>query len=197
MFIILLILIIIILVFLEFNPDYILLNIPKSLNNKNGILYIASHNYEHKDIFITFKQFQKFKNEKFYMLFADKTWNYLIEPFRPNNIEFIYVKEKTVEYLSSKLLLGHNIIMFYYFESLSTGPYYIIKNTKCPLLLLKIKKQKKTSLVYNHYNSNFTKIYLNNFMSKFYLEIQKIKYNYERLTNCSNFLSELKDKLYS
>ena len=25
------------------------------------------------------------------MLFADKTWNYLLEPLRPKNIEFLYV----------------------------------------------------------------------------------------------------------
>ena len=84
------------LVFLEFNTSYELISkIPKIIHNQTGILFIGTHNYEHKDIFITFKQFEKI-NKKFYMLFANKKWNHWLEPFRPKNIEFIYVKEKTV-----------------------------------------------------------------------------------------------------
>jgi len=194
------------LVFLEFNTSYELISkIPKIIYNQTGILFIGTHNYEHKDIFITFKQFEKI-NKKFYMLFANKKWNHWLEPFRPKNIEFIYVKEKTVECISSKLLLGENVIMFLYHESDSTGPFYIIKNTKCPLVLLKIKKQIKQSqedsideknLIINHYNSSFKEIYINNFMSKFNVEIKKIRYNLSRFTNCKNFIKELKQNLYS
>ena len=191
------------LVFLEFNTSYELISkIPKIIHNQTGILFIGTHNYEHKDIFITFKQFKKI-NKKFYMLFANKKWNHWLEPFRPKNIEFIYVKEKTVEYISSKLLLGENVIMFLYYESDSTGPFYIIKNTKCPLVLLKIKKENNTklikednNLISNHYNSSFKEIYLNNFMSKFNVEIKKIRYNLSRFTNCKNFIKELKQNLY-
>ena len=194
------------LVFLEFNTSYELISkIPKIIYNQTGILFIGTHNYEHKDIFITFKQFEKI-NKKFYMLFANKKWNHWLEPFRPKNIEFIYVKEKTVECISSKLLLGENVIMFLYHESDSTGPFYIIKNTKCPLVLLKIKKEIKQSqkedsinennLISNHYNSSFKEIYLNNFMSKFNVEIKKIRYNLSRFTNCKNFIKELKQNLY-
>ena len=200
------------LVFLEFNTSYELINkIPKIIHNQSGILFIGTHNYEHKDIFITFKQFEKI-NKKFYMLFANKKWNHWLEPFRPKNIEFIYVKEKTVECISSKLLLGQNIIMFLYNESDSTGPFYIIKNTKCPLVLLKIKKQDKqikenntkitklnkedNNLISNHYNSSFKEIYINNFMCKFNIEIKKIKYNLSKFTNSKNFIRDLKHNLY-
>ena len=194
------------LVFLEFNTSYELISkIPNIIYNQSGILFIGTHNYEHKDIFITFKQFEKI-NKKFYMLFANKKWNHWLEPFRPKNIEFIYVKEKTVECISSKLLLGENVIMFLYYESDSTGPFYIIKNTKCPLVLLKIKKEIKQSqkehsldknnLISNHYNSSFKEIYLNNFMSKFNVEIKKVRYNLSRFTNCKNFIKELKQNLY-
>ena len=195
------------LIFLEFNTSYELISkIPKIIYNQTGILFIGTHNYEHKDIFITFRQFEKI-NKKFYMLFANKKWNHWLEPFRPKNIEFIYVKEKTVECISSKLLLGENVIMFLYYESDSTGPFYIIKNTKCPLVLLKIKKEIKQSqkehsldknnLISNHYNSSFKEIYINNFMSKFNVEIKKIRYNLSRFTNCKNFIKELKQNLYS
>ena len=200
-FFILILILILTLIYLEFNTEFILINnIPKIVNVHKGILFIGTHNYEHKDIFITFQQFKKF-DQKFYMLFANKRWNYLLEPFRPNNIEFIYVKEKTVEYLSSKLLLGQNIIMFLYSESDSTGPFYIIKNTKCPLVLLKIKKNKnskinKNTLIKNHYNSSFKEIYMNNFMANFSLEIKKMKYNISKFTNCKNFIKELKFNLY-
>lgn len=196
-----------ILVFLEFNTSYELISkIPKIIYNQTGILFIGTHNYEHKDIFITFKQFEKI-NKKFYILFANKKWNHWLEPFRPKNIEFIYVKEKTVECISSKLLLGENVIMFLYYESDSTGPFYIIKNTRCPLVLLKIKKEIKQSqkehsidennLISNHYNSSFKDIYINNFMSKFTIEFKKIKYNLSKYTNCKNFIKELKQNLYS
>ena len=203
------------LVFLEFNTSYELISkIPNIIYNQSGILFIGTHNYEHKDIFITFRQFEKI-NKKFYMLFANKKWNHWLEPFRPKNIEFIYVKEKTVECISSKLLLGENVIMFLYYESDSTGPFYIIKNTKCPLVLLKIKKEDKqikennttltkltklikedNNLISNHYNSSFKDIYINNFMSKFNLEIKKIRYNLSKFTNCKNFINELKQNLY-
>jgi hypothetical protein len=189
------------LVFLEFNTSYELISkIPKIINNHSGILFIGTHNYEHKDIFITFKQFEKI-NKKFYMLFANKKWNHWLEPFRPKNIEFIYVKQKTVECISSKLLLGENVIMFLYQESESTGPFYIIKNTKCPLVLLKIKKEDKqikenNNLINNHYNSSFRDIYINNFLSKYTLEFKKIKYNLSKLINSKNFIEELKENLY-
>ena len=117
------------------------------------------------------------------------------------NIEFIYVKQKTVECISSKLLLGENVIMFLYQESESTGPFYIIKNTKCPLVLLKIKKEDKqikenNNLINNHYNSSFRDIYINNFLSKYTLEFKKIKYNLSKLINSKNFIEELKENLY-
>lgn len=194
------------LIYLEFYTKYTIINkIPKILNNDKGILFIGSHNYEHKDIFITFQEFEKINN-KFYMLFADKKWNHWLEPFRPKNIEFIYVKQKTVECISSKLLLGENVIMFLYSESESTGPFYIIKNTKCPLILLKIKKQFtdkdknkqkiNNNLIINHFNSSFKDIYINNFMSKFTLEIKKVQYNLSKYTNCKFFIKQLKDLLY-
>ena len=191
--------IILTLILIEFNTDYKLVNkFPLQLQTKNlGKLFIVTHDYEHKDIFITFKQFSKI-NEKFYMLFADKTWNYLLEPLRPKNIEFLYVKEKTVEKISSKLLLGNNVIMFLYKESDSTGPFYILKNTKSPLSFIKIKRidKKQNNEVKNHYNSSFSDIYINNFMSKFSLEYKNIKYKLSKLTNCTTFMKQLKNNLY-
>jgi hypothetical protein len=186
---------------LEFNTDYKLVKKEKLYKNliiKPGTLFIATHNYEHKDILITFKYFEKEKTTRYYMLFADKPWNYLLEPLRPNNIEFIYVKEKTVDKISSKLCLGHSVIMFLYKESDSTGPYYIIRNTNCPVTLLKIKKEtdnETKSTILNHYNSSFQDIYINNFMAKFILDIKSIKYHINSNTNI--FMKQIKQKLYS
>lgn len=199
-------------IYFEFNTEYKTINeVPKLLKvpnlSKLGTLFIGTHNFEHKDIFITMKEFQKY-DDKFYMLFANKVWNYLLEPFRPKNIEFIYVKEKTVEKISSKLLLGQNVIMFLYKESESTGPFYMLKNTNSPLILFKIKKQqnnennqeKYQEKVYNHYNSSFIDIVLNNFMSKFTLELKEEKYQlYKNFQNDNNklFIEELKKEMYS
>ena len=198
---------IVILILLEFNTDYKLINemeeidkidkMYKTTSSNQGTLYIATHDYEHKDILITFGHFKNYTNDNFYMLFANKPWNYLLEPIRPSNIEFMYVKEKTVDKISAKLLLGHSVIMFLYKESDSTGPYYIIQNTKCPVTLLKIKKETEKETVSNHYNSSFQDIYMNNFMAKFTLEIKPLNYDKNELKGPSGpFINKLKHDMY-
>ena len=193
-----------ILVLIEFNTDYKLINnIPKIIKSNIGTLFIGTHNYEHKDIFITMKHFEK-HNNKFYMLFANKYWNHLLEPFRPKNIEFLYVKENTVQKLTSKLLLGNNVIMFLYLESESSGPYYILQNTKSPLIILKINKlngnnsnnnTKQINTAKNHYNSSFKDIYWDNLHAKFILEF-KVKYYLTKNTPPKTFIKQLKHKMY-
>ena len=111
----------------------------------------------------------------------------------------MYVKENTVSKISSKLLLGHNVIVFLYQESDSTGPYYILKNTECPLVIIKINKNsenknKNDTLIKNHYNSSFQEIYWNNFLAKFTIEIKHI--NYDLPMNLKIFIENLKDKMY-
>ena len=197
--------IVLIIILIEFNTDYEVIENKLSntlklntLQNKIGTLFIGTHNYEHKDIFISFKYFAKLKS-KFYMLFADKTWNYLLEPTRPSNIEFIYVKEKTVDKLSSKLLLGQNIIMFLYKESDSTGPYYILKNTRCPLIFFKIKRKEnntKKEIIMNHYNSSFSDIFMNNFLKKFILQLKIINYKLITSQLPITFMNQIKNILY-
>ena len=188
--------ILIILIIIELNTNFILINnIPNSILNKLGVLYISTHNYEHKDIIVTFNYFKKI-NKKFIMLFADKTWNYMLEPLRPNNIEFLYVTNNTVEKISNKLLLGQNIIMFLYKESNSSGPYYILKNTKCPLVFIKIKNKNNPNLTLTHYNNNIKDIFIKNFLCTHYLEFKKINYQLSKYTNMSLFLKQLKKKLY-
>ena len=191
-FIIIVLILIIFIILLEFHADYKLINnVP---NFKKGTLFICSHNYEHKDIFITFKQFSKINN-KFLMLFADKSWNYLLESFRPKNIEFIYVQNNTVNKLSSKLLLNFNIIMFLYNQSDSSGPFYILQNTKCPLILVKIKDL-STKKITNHYNSNINNIFIDNLLNYYSMQFKKMKYNISKLTNKQTFLNQLKYNLY-
>lgn len=196
-----LLILIISLIIVEFNTEYKLINNDIYFNiekNKNiGTLYVGTHNYEHKDIFITMKHFSKYSNNKFYMLFANKSWNYLLEPFRPKNVEFLYVKEKTVERISTKLLNGYNVIMFLYKESDSSGPYYILKNTLSPLVIFKIKSENTNdTIVNNHYNSSFKDIFLSNFMKKYILEFKNI--NYKLLNNNGHkiFMERLKLKMY-
>ena len=194
-----LIITILILLHFEFNTEYFAINGNVPMLTQKGTIYIATHNYEHKDILITMKQFSKY-NQHFYMLFADKSWNHWLEPFRPNNIEFMYVKENTVSKISSKLFLGHNVIMFLYQQSESTGPYYILQNTKCPLVLIKINKNnennenKNDTLIKNHYNSSFQEIYWNNFLAKFTIELKHI--NYDLSMNSKIFIENLKDNMY-
>ena len=193
-------LILLILVLIEFNTDYKLINnIPKIIKTNIGTLFIGTHNYEHKDIFITMKHFEKY-NDKFYMLFANKSWNHLLEPFRPRNIEFLYVKENTVQKLTSKLLLGNNVIMFLYLESESSGPYYILQNTKSSLIIFKINKlnenNKQINTAKNHYNSSFKDIYWDNLLAKFTLEFKKVKYYLTKNTPPKTFIKQLKHKMY-
>ena len=192
-YIFIILILIIFIILLEFNVDYKLIkNIPKFTK---GTLFICSHNYEHKDIFIIFKEFSKINN-KFSMLFADKSWNYLLEPVRPKNIEFIYIKNNTVNKLNSKLSLGFNIIIFLYNESISTGPFYILKNTQCPLILIKIKNL-STDKIANHYNNNINNIFIDNFFNYYSIQFKKMKYAITKLTNKQTFMKQLKKNLYS
>ena len=196
-------LVVLTIILIEFNTDYYIIENKLSqklklntLQHKIGTLFVGTHDYEHKDILISFNYFSQL-NTKFYMLFADKTWNYLLEPTRPDNIEFIYVKEKTVDKLSSKLLLGENIIMFLYKESDSTGPYYILKNTKSPLIFFKIKKeQNEKELIMNHYNSSYSDIFMSNFLKKFTLQLKKINYKLITSQNPNIFMNYVKKTLY-
>jgi len=187
----------IILIILELNTKFILINnIPNSILNKLGVLYISTHNYEHKDIFVVFNYFKNI-NKKFVMLFADKTWNYMLEPLRPNNIEFMYVTNNTVEKMSNKLLLGQDIIMFLYKESNSSGPYFILKNTKSPLIFIKIKNKDNPDLNLTHYTTNAKDIFIKNFLCTYYLEFKKVNYRLSKCTSSNIFLKQLKKNLYS
>jgi hypothetical protein len=183
----------------EFNTDYTIENskFTNLANIKPGSLIICTHNYEHKDIIIVLSEIEKLSklSQNFIMLFADKFWNYLLEPLRPSNVEFTYVQGNTVEKLSSKINLGHNVIMFLYKEYESKGPYYILKNTMCPLYLLKIKGDKTGS---NHFNGNFFDIYINNYLSNYSIKYSKIIYNKDSFdTKPDIFIKKLKQRLYS
>ena len=191
------IILVIILLLIEFNTKYTIENntLLENINNTKGTLFIASHNYEHKDILLLFKVFSQF-NSKYYMLFADKIWNNILELLRPKNIEFIYVKNETVDKISNKLLFGHNVIMFLYNETTASGPYFIIKKTISPLIIIKIRNI-NNSLKYTHYNSTILDIYKSNFLCKY--NITLFNYNYINDLNKSKnyFIQELKYKLYN
>ena len=182
------IILIIILLIFEFNTKYI---INKNVNIKKGSLIVCSHNYEHKDIFIVLQEIKKRKNF-FIILFADKYWNYLIEPFKPDNTEFVYVKNNTVNKLSNKLLLGYNVVIFLYNNNNSKGIYHILKNTNAPLILLKIKGDK---MGYNHNNSTHFQIMFYNKNINYTINYNKIKYllNY----NSIQFMKKIKNHLYN
>lgn len=189
--------------FYEFNTHYELVNsnnILPQINKKHGTLYIGTHNYEHKDIFITLKEFEK-SPFQYYMLFADKYWNHLLEPLRPKNIEFLYVKNDTVNMISSKLYLGHNVIMFYYKETDSTGPYYILNNVSCDTILFQIKdinlkRSAKPKQIKNHYNGSFWDILVSNLNRKFTLDYNPVSlHNYLNLSS-KEFIMKLKELLY-
>lgn len=206
-FLISLIIIITVLILFEFNTKY---NIKSDFviekNNNKGNLIIATHNYEHKDIFIILNYFGKRSNEKYYILFADKIWNTLLEPFRTLNIEFIYVTSGTVDKIINRLAAGDNVIMFLYKESDSSGLYHIINyfNNELEVKLAKIednqeKQDYQDNQISNHYNSSFYEIFVNNFNKIFDLKFEKYnysKYNYSE-SNKNTFMKDFKNQLYS
>ena len=175
--IITLLILIIILLYLEINTSYELITKIPSL--KSGTLYVISHEYEHKDIFIIFNIFSKIKKH-FYVLFADKPWNYLLEYIKPDNLTFLYVTSGTVNKLSSKLILGHNVLLFLYNQNESHGIYHIYNNTKCNIRLIKINKnndkfiKNNDKFIKNHYNSSYFEIYISNLFSNYNVEFKKI-----------------------
>jgi len=185
------IILIFILIYKELNPYYKLIN---EIKIKSGSLIVCSHDYEHKDIFITLKQINSYKQDKFFVLFANEYWNYLIEPFRPNNTEFIYVKDNTVNKLSSKLILGYNVVLFLYEQNNSNGVYYMLKNTNAPLYTFKIKGNSPGS---NHYNSSKLDIIIKNKFINYSLVCNE--YNYSKINNINPtvFMKQFKYNLYS
>tara|TARA_B110000008_G_C16869105_1_gene524032 strand:+ start:181 stop:750 length:570 start_codon:yes stop_codon:yes gene_type:complete len=178
-------------IFIELKTKYSIIKPLKSLSSK-GNLIICTHSYEHKDVFIMLQELQK-SSKKYVMLFADKIWNHLLEPLRPNNVEFLFIKGNTVNTISSKLLLGCNIVMFLYLLNIpSTGPYYILQNTNCDVNLVKIKSKTEPS---NHLNSSIINIMINNMFSTFNIEYIKIKYSLNN--NPKYFMNQLINTLYN
>lgn len=216
--------IIFLIIYYEFNTEYklnfkseeYLKNINNNnlnnLNNKNtGHLYIATHDYEHKDIFIILQELQKNKKNFYYVLFADKVWNKAIELFRPNNVEFIFTSSSgggTVSHLKNKLLLGYNVVMFLYKKTQSSGPFWIIKQVMCPVTIIKIKATKNNTEVNNltHIDSNPMEIYINNLFNDFSIEYEKLNYlqifkSFDSQNNTDNnkkyFMNQLISNMYS
>lgn len=210
-YIFIIICIVILFIFQEFNTKYSYINSIQNnnsesfLNNKNSNkiqnkLYIVTHDYEHKDIFIILKELGN-KKENFYILFADKIWNKAIELVRPNNIEFIYTKNSgdgTVSKLSNKLLLGYNVVIFLYKETKSSGPYWIIKETNCPITLIKIKGMQNDKIIkgYNHFENNPFEIFINNIYNNYSIEYSNLNYN-NYLENKELFMTNLIKVMYS
>jgi len=179
---------------IELNTNYTVIKSYESLKFKSGSLMICSHNYEHKDIFIVLKELSKI-NQNFIVLFANKIWNNLLEIARPKNVEFTYVKDNTVNKISSKLLLGHNVVMFLYKETTSSGPFYILKNTQAPLIILRIKG--KTAGI-NHFNGNALDIYIANSSNSYNIEYIKFKYYINKSINKSClFMKKLIKHIYN
>ena len=95
--------------------------------------------------------------------------------------------------------------MFLYKHSNANGPFYMIKNTNCPLIFFKIEKNltkdnnqdsNKNEIICNHINSSFYEIFKNNFMSTFKLSVKNIKYKISD-TNNIKFMKQLKTLLYN
>lgn len=190
---IIILIIIYLLYYLESNTSYSLINhIPPY---RKSTLYIVSHDYEHKDIFIILNLFGK-RKEIFYILFEDKIWNRLLNYTKPKNLIFIFRKGNTVNLLSQKLKSGYNVIMFLYKEIVVTGPYYILKNTSSNLILINIKSTNNKKNL-NHFQLSIPMIYYQNLFNKFYVQFKKINYNSNIFDQePKNFVDLIKNNLY-
>ncbi len=129
------------------------------------------------------------------MLFADKPWNKLLEYIKPIKFKFIYVKKNTVNILSEKLNNYNNVIMYLYKDSDSSGLYYILKNTNCNLITIKIKCINKNNIS-NHYNGNYFDIYMDNLNNTYSIKYDKIDYKLEDYKNSKEFMNYIKSHLY-
>jgi len=192
--------IITILILFEFNTKYTIeskLTFKKS--NNNGNLIVATHNYEHKDIFVMLNYFSKRSEEKYYVLFADKIWNIILEPLRALNLEFMYVTNGTVNKIINRLMAGDNVIMFLYNESDSNGIYHIMDyfDFNINVYLAKINQENiNNGNTSNHYNSSFYDIFVNNFNKKFNLNFEEFE-NEKIIKNKDLFMNKFKKQLYS
>ena len=85
-------LIIVIIILLELFPIYRINTSITTFPKKDGRIFLCTHNYEHKDIFIMLRE-ASFLNERVYMIFADKIWNKALENFRYTNTRLSDVLE--------------------------------------------------------------------------------------------------------
>jgi len=182
---------IIILILLEFFPIYKVINGPLSSHlQKNGKLILCTHNFEHKDVFIILREIS-YLTDRIYVVFADKIWNKLLEYFKSINSNFIFTEGGTTEKIIQKILQGYTIIMFLYnLDNPRTGLYYILRDTKCKLLLCRIKSEYKSKI---HTEANILNIIYSNLNKTFTVEYDEI--NYKLGKNPKFFMENIKNYL--
>lgn len=100
-------------------------------------------------------------------IIADKRWKQLhlfikifIERKSKNNSHVIFTKSNSVKLASEKLKKKELVTIVLYEKSRGKGIYYIAKETKCPILIVKrdidnnTKKYKLSYIKYNYYIDN-------------------------------------------
>ena len=173
----------------EYNVNYF---VSTTISETKASLYVCTHSYEHKDIFVMLHELNK-SSKKFIMLFADKVWNRILEPLKGKNITFVYTtpNSNTVERLCTYLKQNINVVLFLYEQNPSKGVYHILNKTKVPLVLVNIRGDLSGT---DHYNANFAKILLYNTSINFI--VNYIPIDYTILLEPNYFMSTLKKIMY-
>ena len=169
---IILTIIIIVLILIEIFPIYKKIKKVETFEKKSGRLFLSTHNYEHKDIFIMFREIYSL-NENTYVVFADKIWNRILEFLNPT-IRFIYTNGNTTKKIIEKISLGYTVVMFLYnLPEPRTGLYHILNKTNCELILIQIKAKHEKTL---HLDNSIPKIIFDNFNKHFIIEYTNLNY---------------------
>lgn len=155
-----------------FDTEYEIKNKDVNINNFNNSLFVYNHNdledyQKYKDAMIMTHQIHK----------SDKSFSLITEypslKYFPivKGYDFIFKGENACDKMINSLKKGNNGIIFLIDKHNNEGIYYILKETKVPLILIKKKwnKHKKIEIEYKEikYDTNLTP-------SKFMDNIKKI-----------------------
>ena len=171
-----------------------------SYTNKNNILLnepsllVCSHDYEQNDVFILINEFIKNK-QNVTLVVADiighKILMYYIKFIGVFNIDFLFIKDGTVNKMIDMLKKDNSIITFLRRDDNSHGVYYTILEEEVPIILCQIKsdylKEGEYNSIIEKYTFNFNKEY----------QIEYKKYLYSLINDEDLFMNNLLKRLYN
>ena len=177
------------------NRFYINYNDYNKFYSHKKTLYIISHECEHIDVFIMQTLFKHILQHNYHFVLDNNWHNKILEYYqmRYKNINCMFTRtgvvQKSINILNQS---NDNVVLWLYDFKNSSGSFNIYKNTDCKIVLVKINCNDK--LKKNHLNSNIIELLSFYVNKQFTIQIEDFN---THLTNNEDFLTEIKNRLYT